>query len=122
MLHPILIVGALVVCFLVLYRVTRPRAEETVPASLNAIASAKTDPTRRSIKVLATVTDAQRSDRQNEVAAINAIRLTCPQHDLRAAKYIVEHLPQTIATQLPAEQAESIRHQLEAAGLTVQVS
>ena len=91
-------------------------------AAVQAAAASSASSSFKTVKVMAYNDNTFRSSKQNEIAAINVIRLTCPQHDLLSAKYLVEHLPQVVAAQLSPDQAERVRNQLQAAGLTVTVS
>lgn len=68
---------------------------------------------RRTVVLLGGVT--------NKIQAITVIRRACPQHGLAASKYLVDHIPQVLCSQVTSQQAESIRSELEVVGLKVRV-
>jgi len=58
---------------------------------------------------------------ENKIQAIKMIRRACPQYRLIEAKYLVDHIPQVLCSQVAEPQAENARNELEAAGLKVRV-
>jgi ribosomal protein L7/L12 len=58
----------------------------------------------------------------NAIEDIKAIRKAFPRLGLRAAKYIVDHPPQVVCAALTPTEAETLKRQLEATGMVVEVS
>ena len=121
------VIGGIVLFFVLLKLLSRSKKYpyvQPVPPSVTAVmaAAALPQPERKTVSITATIPENLRTDAQNKVHAINALRMACPQHDLLGAKYILEHLPQPIAANLSAADAEAVKHQLEAVGLTISIT
>jgi ribosomal protein L7/L12 len=80
----------------------------------NSIAVRKDAHGRRTVVLIAGL--------ENKIKTIKEIRSACPQYRLVEVKYLVDHMPQVLCSQVTAQQAASIQCELETAGLKVRVA
>ena len=117
------VIGGFALFIFVLWLLPNSRAVpyvQPVPPTLVSVDAAIYTSTTAGLKTL-TLT-AYAGVGMKKVDGMKAIRLICPQHDLLAAEYAVNHMPRAIATGLLAAQADDLAGKLQAAGFTVTVS
>ena len=117
------VVGSFVLFLLALQMLPKSRTGvyvQPMPSTLVAVQAGMDASAIAGLKTL-TLTSFRGAGIQ-KVNGIKAIRLLCPQHDLLAAKYVVEHMPRAIATSLSPAQAHDLAGKLEAAGFIVVIT